>query len=107
MLNLLLLVYACFIPVYVVCFTQSFIASPCIAFLLFAALWGVNEVAKELENPFGSDINDISVADFHLRFIDVLFDTEVAHQARARVRDPVLPTSEKKLEASKDSVQHV
>jgi len=72
LLTLLLTVYACFIPVYIVCFTESLIASPILAFLLFEGIWGVNEVAKELENPFGSDDNDISLADFHARFLDVI-----------------------------------
>ena len=32
------------------------------------------QVAKELENPFGVDANDIPLLDFHLRFTDVLAD---------------------------------
>merc|ERR1719277_2306254 len=74
LLTILLTVYACFIPIYITVFTDSLIASPILAFLLFQGIWGVNEVAKELENPFGADENDISLADFHARFLDVMWE---------------------------------
>jgi predicted membrane chloride channel (bestrophin family) len=70
MLTLLLVCYACFIPVYIVCFTSSMIAGPIMSFALFQGIWGLNETAKELENPFGTDENDITLGDFHLRFLD-------------------------------------
>ena len=61
-------------PRYVVIFTGSPIAGPILCFILFVTLWCLNEVAKELENPFGQDANDIPLLDFHLRFTDVLAD---------------------------------
>merc|ERR1719277_2879754 len=72
LLTILLTVYACFIPIYITIFTDSLIASPILAFLLFEGIWGVNEVAKELENPFGPDTNDISLVDFHSRFLEFI-----------------------------------
>ena len=43
---------------YVIVFTRSPIAGPILSFLLFESIWCLNEVAKELENPFGQDTND-------------------------------------------------
>merc|ERR1719392_125561 len=53
LLLVLLTLYVCIIPVYMVCFTQSAIGAPVLSFLLFEGIWGINETAKELENPFG------------------------------------------------------
>lgn len=70
MLSCLLCCFAVFIPVYVTAFTKSMIVSCILSFCIFSALWGLNETAKELENPFGTDDNDICLGDFHLRFMD-------------------------------------
>eukprot|EP00438_Fugacium_kawagutii_P031051 Skav216748 [mRNA] locus=scaffold3744:17516:21995:+ [translate_table: standard] len=43
---------------YVIVFTRSPVAGPILSFLLFESIWCLNEVAKELENPFGQDTND-------------------------------------------------
>lgn len=79
LLTLLLIVFVCFIPVYVVCFTDSMIVGPIISFALCQGIWGLNETAKELENPFGPDVNDITIGDFHLRFLDSLQEVYIAH----------------------------
>ena len=42
---------------YVVVFTQSPFVGPVLCFFLFESLWCLNEVAKELENPFGQDLS--------------------------------------------------
>mmetsp|Transcript_46258 Transcript_46258/g.82131 ORF Transcript_46258/g.82131 Transcript_46258/m.82131 type:complete len:655 (-) Transcript_46258:112-2076(-) len=87
LLTYILVVYACFIPVYITCFTKSMIAGPMLTFLLFQGIWGVNEVAKEIENPFGTDVNDISLADFHARFIDVLAEINMGSEAKQMMKD--------------------
>ncbi|CAK9113980.1 unnamed protein product, partial [Durusdinium trenchii] len=74
LLGLLLIAFSCLIPFYVIIFTANPVIGPILCFFLFESLWCLNEVAKELENPFGQDLNDISVADFHVRFVDVLED---------------------------------
>mmetsp|Transcript_43860 Transcript_43860/g.80347 ORF Transcript_43860/g.80347 Transcript_43860/m.80347 type:complete len:511 (+) Transcript_43860:87-1619(+) len=79
LLTMLLIVFACFIPVYIVCFTKSMIVGPIMSFALFQGIWGLNETAKELENPFGPDVNDITIGDFHLRFLDSLQEVYIAH----------------------------
>jgi len=73
-LALLLVMWSAVVPIYVVNFTQHMLLGPLLTFLIFEAVWCLNEVAKELENPFGSDANDISLTDFHARFVDVLQD---------------------------------
>jgi len=88
MMSLLLVCYYVFIPVYIVVFTQSAIAGPILAFLLFMGIWGLNETAKELENPFGTDVNDIVVADFHGRFVELVMDVYDSHLA-AKYKPPL------------------
>lgn len=92
LLTLIITGYACFIPLYITCFTQSMIASPILTYLLFTGLWGVNEVAKELENPFGSRVNEISLGDFHARFLDVLHDINFAHEVKEKIPWPSAPS---------------
>jgi len=72
LLDLALIVFTCFIPTYVAIFTQSLYAAPALAFVLFEGIWCFNEVAKELEQPYGSDANDMSLEDFHARFMGQL-----------------------------------
>eukprot|EP00440_Ansanella_granifera_P020975 gb/GFBE01022776.1/.p1 GENE.gb/GFBE01022776.1/~~gb/GFBE01022776.1/.p1 ORF type:complete len:266 (+),score=35.22 gb/GFBE01022776.1/:1-798(+) len=74
LLGLLLVAWSCFVPIYVANFTQSMVFGPILCFVLFEGLWCLNEVAKELENPFGADDNDVSLPDFHARFVDLLQD---------------------------------
>ncbi|CAK8989364.1 SET domain-containing protein [Durusdinium trenchii] len=89
LLGLLLVAFSAFIPVYVINFTGSPIAGPILCFFLFESLWCLNEVAKELENPFGQDTNDISLTDFHMRFVDCLEDVTVDEQV-GMLRNPFL-----------------
>jgi predicted membrane chloride channel (bestrophin family) len=83
-LTVLLAFYVCFIPVYVVVFTQSMIVGPIMAFALFQGIWGLNETAKELENPFGIDVNDVTLVDFHLRFMEVCDEVMEAQRALSK-----------------------
>eukprot|EP00927_Polykrikos_kofoidii_P034741 TRINITY_DN29403_c0_g1_i1.p1 TRINITY_DN29403_c0_g1~~TRINITY_DN29403_c0_g1_i1.p1 ORF type:complete len:455 (-),score=60.67 TRINITY_DN29403_c0_g1_i1:48-1412(-) len=82
LLTLCLVAYVAFIPVYMVAFTESYIVTPIMSFLLFLGIWGLNETAKELENPFGPDENDIYLLDFHLRFVDVCHEVCEAHKVK-------------------------
>jgi len=84
LLGLILVFFAIFIPVYVVCFTQNWVIGPVMSFLIFQGIWGINETAKELENPFGADANDISVEDFHYRFLEVCQEVANAHQVKVK-----------------------
>eukprot|EP00931_Biecheleriopsis_adriatica_P072741 TRINITY_DN47155_c0_g1_i1.p1 TRINITY_DN47155_c0_g1~~TRINITY_DN47155_c0_g1_i1.p1 ORF type:complete len:555 (-),score=87.97 TRINITY_DN47155_c0_g1_i1:187-1851(-) len=75
LLMIILCVWTCFIPLYVMQFTQSFFIGPIMAFLLFVGVWCLNDLATELENPFGSDSNDICLIDFHTRFTETIKDS--------------------------------
>lgn len=80
---LLLAFYSIFIPIYIVVFTRSSIVSPILTFLLFEGVWGINASATELENPFGPDVNDITVVDFHNRFVQTIEEIIEADAVRS------------------------
>lgn len=90
-LTIILVCYTVFIPVYIVAFTSSRIVSPIMSFALFLGIWGLNETAKELENPFGPDVNDITLIDFHLRFMDQCEEILEAHMTMVGAAENPLP----------------
>jgi len=65
-------------PLYITCFTDSLILGPFLTFAVFQRGWCVNEVARELEDPFWVDGNDISATDFHCLFISGLMVIDAA-----------------------------
>merc|ERR1711907_460086 len=79
-LTVLLAIYVMWIPFYVTAFTNSMIVGPIMSFAIFQGVWGLNETAKELENPFGIDTNDVTLIDFHLRFVDVCEEIAMAQR---------------------------
>lgn len=80
LLAILLVAFSCLIPVYMAHFTDSLFGAPFASFLLFQGVWCINEVAKELENPYGSDVNDLSISDFHDRFLDACTEIRSSHR---------------------------
>jgi len=82
LVTIFLIAFSCFIPVYIAIFTTSLWASPVLAFLFFEGIWGINEIATELENPFGFDVNDISLSDFHGRFLEAITELSVVQDAQ-------------------------
>jgi len=89
MLTLILVCYSTFIPVYIALFTPSYFAASILSFALFEGIWGLNETAKELENPFGPDVNDITLVDFHLRFFDLCEEIYEAHRSKCYGQSPL------------------
>jgi hypothetical protein len=87
LLNCLVLSFACFMPVSVACFTRSFIAGPIITFVVWCAIWGVNQVAQVLENPFGTNINCICLEDLHASFLGLLEQTGAVLDVQAQIRE--------------------
>lgn len=77
MLAVSVYMFAIILPIYVACFTDSLYLGPAMTFVVFESMWCVNEVARELENPFGEDITDISLHDFHSRFMQILREVDV------------------------------
>jgi|ERR1711956_65022 len=51
---------------------------PLLTFVIFHGICCLNELAKMLENPFGHDAEDISVDDFHGRFLQMMEGTDAA-----------------------------
>merc|ERR1719181_137411 len=66
--------------------------------MLFQSFWGINEVAKDLENPFGSDANDIPLYGFHKRFCVGMQETlralDVVHGGKVDGLDEEVSVSE-------------
>jgi len=83
--SVLVLAFAAFIPVYMCVFTQSYYVGPILSFLLFQSLWCINQVSLQLENPFGTDLNDVSLNYLHTRFMEAL--GEVRHAQEIHKQD--------------------
>jgi len=64
MMAIALCVYIILTPIFMAIFTDSIIGGPLVSGLAVAGLWGLNSTAIELENPFGSDDNDIHIGDY-------------------------------------------
>merc|ERR1712232_6259 len=61
---MLLLVWTCLVPPYIMSFTRSFIVGPVLAFLVSSFMFCMNRIAVELENPFGQTANKVCVPEF-------------------------------------------
>jgi len=102
---ILLIVWTCFIPVFVVSFTDSIIAGPILAFLMAALMFALNGVATNLENPFGQSSASICVPEFHSRFVLVVRDATLASRnppAAPRIRNSMRLTVRSQLDKSED-----
>jgi len=77
-LAIILIVFSMMLPVYIAAFTKSYIAGPLLTFMVFHSMTCVNRLAEILENPFGHDMDDISLEDFHMRFLQVMEVTVAA-----------------------------
>lgn len=71
---LLMMLYLC-LPFYVDNFTQNVWLTPVICFVVPFCYCGLNHIAIELEEPFGTDANDVDIADRHRDFLWSLVDT--------------------------------
>lgn len=67
--NLLGCLFTVFIPIYCAVFTSSHLLSPLLAFVVHQSFCVMNHVSCELENPFGCGANNISIRDYHARFL--------------------------------------
>lgn len=74
MVSLLLLILYVFLPIYIDVFTQNPIVTPAISFLLPMVYCALNNIAIELEAPFGTDKNDIDIEIRHQDFLWSLVD---------------------------------
>lgn len=53
-------------------FQDSYILAPLVSLTLFQVPWCLTELATELENPLGSDMNDVDLLVYHERFASQL-----------------------------------
>ncbi|KAF4697334.1 Zinc finger, RAN-binding domain containing 2, partial [Perkinsus olseni] len=72
MVSLLLLIFLFMCPIMVVKMTEGAALSPILSFFCLLGYWGLNEIAVELENPFGDDDNDLPLEAIHTEFVDSL-----------------------------------
>jgi hypothetical protein len=60
--------------------------NPVISSFVIVLFWSLNEMAKELENPFGIEANNVPVGDYHERFVFFLGQTHHNMLPRDRVQ---------------------
>lgn len=69
MITGLLTIFLFVAPVMVTQFTMSAVMSPLLTFFVVLGFQGMNEIASELENPFGDDANDLPLVHMHRDFV--------------------------------------
>jgi len=72
--SLLLMALYLILPMYIDVFTQNVVLTPVIAFVLPMCYCGINQIAVELEEPFGLDKNDVDIEERHEAFIQWMMD---------------------------------
>jgi len=85
MLTGLLVTFCVFSPVLVQNFTDSQIFGTLLTFIIVYGYWGLNEIAVELENPFGDDMNDLPLVGLHTEFLGML--EEILMNPSAQISD--------------------
>merc|ERR1712118_528100 len=74
MVSLLLVMLYVAMPFYIDMFTKQIVVTPIISFLLPVCYCGLNRIAIELEEPFGTDWNDVDIEVRHEEFLWMLVD---------------------------------
>lgn len=70
MMTMLMYAFVGLMPIIIEKFTKSLMLTPALSFLIILCYWGLNRVAREMENPFGEDPNDLPLHDFCASFND-------------------------------------
>lgn len=73
----LMVVFLFLMPIVVEKFTQAYLLTPVLTFLIALGYWGLNAVAQELENPFGDDANDLPLREFCDTYIDRVMESNM------------------------------
>mmetsp|Transcript_661 Transcript_661/g.1178 ORF Transcript_661/g.1178 Transcript_661/m.1178 type:complete len:545 (+) Transcript_661:128-1762(+) len=74
MVSVLLLLMDLIFPFYVDAFTQHVVVTPIISFLIPLCYHGLNNTAIELEEPFGTDWNDVDIENRNEAYQKILID---------------------------------
>jgi hypothetical protein len=96
---ILLVCWMLLIPIFMMQFTKSWITGPVLASLLVMATWCLNELAIELEDPFGLDANDLSLQDFHVRFMEGIQEITSASESIGQLYADELEQARDRLHA--------
>eukprot|EP00397_Hematodinium_sp_SG-2012_P009965 GEMP01010065.1.p1 GENE.GEMP01010065.1~~GEMP01010065.1.p1 ORF type:complete len:599 (+),score=95.25 GEMP01010065.1:149-1945(+) len=71
-LQLLLFVFIAICPFMISVLATGYIMTFVLTFCVSVAYWGVNEISRELENPYGVETNDLPLEEMHADFIDTI-----------------------------------
>lgn len=74
LLAMALMFFAVVSPITFTVITGDSWITPVISSGVVIAFWSLNEIAKELENPFGEDANNLPLVDAHERFVEFLVE---------------------------------
>jgi predicted membrane chloride channel (bestrophin family) len=89
--NFLMACSVVLLPVVVERFTQAWMLTPLLSFLITLGLWTLNAVATQLEHPFGTGFNDIPVKEFSDMYLDRTMEyvraSFVDHNGQCSVHD--------------------
>ena len=66
MVMIMLVLYALTVPLVIVAFVKSTWMGLVVNFLCVQSYWGLNEVARDLEDPFVYDPNDLPLARYQV-----------------------------------------
>eukprot|EP00746_Dinoflagellata_sp_MGD_P136039 gnl/MRDRNA2_/MRDRNA2_70029_c0_seq1.p1 gnl/MRDRNA2_/MRDRNA2_70029_c0~~gnl/MRDRNA2_/MRDRNA2_70029_c0_seq1.p1 ORF type:complete len:763 (-),score=98.42 gnl/MRDRNA2_/MRDRNA2_70029_c0_seq1:105-2219(-) len=72
MMQVLMYAYMILIPIVIEKFTGVGVLTPFLSCLIVLCYWGLDRVARELENPFGEDANDLPLHDFCATYNDTI-----------------------------------
>jgi predicted membrane chloride channel (bestrophin family) len=106
-LGALLCLFVVICPVMVVQMTKGMFIPPVLSFAAILGYWGLNQIAVELENPFGDDPNDLPLPETHVCFVDALEEAYISPprpvnqrkpKAEAKAGDPAVLTLNEELE---------
>lgn len=74
MVSVLMHFFIVLMPVVIEKFTQAWILTPLLSFMITLSVWGLNSVAMELENPFGDDVNDLPLKELCEAYLEKVMD---------------------------------
>jgi hypothetical protein len=107
LVSLLLLGLCTALPFYIDLFTRNVFWTPVLSFVLPTCFVGLNWIAIELEEPFGTDYNDVDIEERHEDFLWLLVD--VLRQPRTPATTPatVPPTHQDQYALERGIIQRI
>lgn len=78
MTTFLMVCFVFFVPIVVEKFTKSLILTPIFSCIITISYWGLNQISKELENPFGDDVHDLPLMELCDAYIERIIESTQA-----------------------------